>query len=158
MQSKEAMGVDAQEMLHMQLGHKGSHEKIFKPTINEPIAGVSTAYIQSKQDRGLPKPPPPPIAQANPRLVDLAKQIRAAVEQRFKSGSEAFTKIKKAKPNKITAEELHAAMADWRVAATPEEAAQLVVWCDYNRSGLMDYKEFAKGIMKFDSVLSRSTL
>ena len=47
MQSKEAMGVDAQEMLHQQLGHKTAadkaKERAFNISVNAPVAKESKA-------------------------------------------------------------------------------------------------------------------
>ena len=124
LQSKEAMGVDSQEMLAKQLGHKTDAErKAFVPSINAATT------------------------EPNARILELMGQIRHAVEQRYRSPAEAFCKIRKAKPHKITAEELHQAMGEWRVLASTMEAAKLVEICDTNHSGLMDYAEFAKSIM-----------
>jgi Ca2+-binding EF-hand superfamily protein len=123
MQSKEAMGEDGFKMLDMQLGHN-VHEKGFIPSINEQ----------------------PPEAQVKAKA--LARNIANVIEAKFKSPAEAFCKIKKKKPNKVTAAELYEAIAEWRVVTTLKETEALVAMLDDNGNGLLDFSEFAQGIIK----------
>lgn len=120
MQSKDAMGVDAFEMLNQQLGH-GTTDKGFVPSIN---------------------------VQDDEKVEKLRAQIEAAISTNFTSSRTAFVKMAKAKSNKCTAEELHKAVVSWRVPTSLKEVQSLVARLDDNGNGMLDYQEFAKGLMR----------
>ena len=125
------MGVDAQEILAKQLGHKSDDVGHYKAPASSP--------------------------QDDAEVIDaLQKAIEVAVNARYPSGRDAFCRIRKRRANKVTASELHEAVKGWGVAATVDEVEALIKRFDVNGNQLMDFHEFSQHVMRTDADLGRA--
>jgi Ca2+-binding EF-hand superfamily protein len=120
MQSLEAMGVDAQEMLNLQLGH--GKEKAYKISINDGMDDTAFAVQMSDEDR--------------------LKQASNAMNSRFTDMFKAFQYVDLDGSGTVDEKELLHALDLWNVPIDKASVKKLIAKCDHDGDGGIDYKEF----------------
>ena len=151
MQSKEAMGVDSQEMLAKQLGH--GDKKYFDPSINAK-GGVSSTKPGAKV---AVKPPTPQVAAAPPAKKALTheekfqqekeiKSLMAMAEEgmnsRFSDMFKAFQYVDLDRSGRLSKQELRRALDLWNIPISDEQLDMILGTMDDDDDGGISYEEF----------------
>jgi Ca2+-binding EF-hand superfamily protein len=145
MQSLEAMGVDAQEMLNLQLGH--GKEKAYKISINatddDAPPGSGGRGRGGSPRAPAPKPKPQKSkAQMEKETKMFIDQASNAMNSRFTDMFKAFQYVDLDKSGTLNKKELRRALDFWNVPLDEEMLEQLISACDHDGDGEVDYKEF----------------
>ena len=130
MQSKEAMGVDAQEMLNEQLGHK--KHKNYK----------MASFVEEDDKKGK-KGKKKTLADYDKKEVDGFKDLAStAVNSRFSNMRKAFQYLDQDGNGKVGRGEVQRALHMWGVPFDEEKLDALMLQLDSDGDGTVSYDEF----------------
>jgi len=145
MQSKEAMGVDSQEMLAHQLGHtKQKHHDV---SINAKAApAASKAAAAAPQPAAAPPPPKKMSAeddfQRRQKLKGLLSMAEEGLNSRFSDMYKAFQSIDLDRSGRLSKKEISRALDLWNVPISDDDLDFLLADCDQDGDGGVSYTEF----------------
>ena len=155
MQSKEAMGVDSQEMLAHQLGH-GKHAK-HSVSINDPEPTAEDVVAAVKEQRAQKSPPkedkPLPTNPNREKLKSstFVKMASDGLNSRFSDMFKAFQYVDLDRSGTLNEKEIRRALDMWNIPLDHDKLLDLISACDADGNGEVDYKEFV-------DVLARDTV
>jgi len=150
------MGVDSQEALAAQLGHKSEAE----------IAKQKSFSVSINSSGRPPATPPPMMMRAPPAAapVQASAASRAALKQstfvkgasdalnsRFSDMFKAFQYVDLDRSGTLDNKEIRRALDLWNIPIDDVKLAELIQACDHDGDGQVDYKEFV-------DVLARDTV
>jgi Ca2+-binding EF-hand superfamily protein len=146
MQSKEAMGVDAQEMMAQQLGHGGI--KKYNVSINAPTHdGARRSGTPQQAPRGAATAASVPSATVKP-AVDKQKLKNSsfvrgasdALNSRFSDMFKAFQYVDLDRSGTLDKKEILRALDMWNIPMDDAKLDELISACDVDGDGQVDYK------------------
>jgi len=156
MQSLEAMGVDSQEMLAEQLGHKKLTK--FIPTVNSKSGrpATPTGLGRPATPTGLGRPATPTsLAPAAPKALtheqkfQQEKELKAIMAQaeeslnsRFSDMYKAFQYIDLDRSGRLSRDEIRRALDLWNIPLDDSKLDLMLGDCDLDGDGGVSYEEF----------------
>ena len=150
MQSLEAMGVDSQEMLAHQLGHKSKkqHESI---SINASAPKAAVPQVAAPAASRAPTASKPTATREQLKNSAFVKSASDALNSRFSDMFKAFQYVDLDRSGTLNEKEIRRALDMWNIPISDEKLRELILACDFDGDGAVDYKEFV-------DVLARDTV
>ena len=146
MQSKEAMGVDAQEMLAHQLGH--SKQKKFVPTINTSTAAKAKPATETSTAMTAAPAASTALPSGTTGQPALASMAANAIHGRFTDMFKAFQFVDTDRSGYLSRDEIFRALDLWNIPVSAEQVEQLIRSCDFNADGGVSYEEFVDALAR----------
>jgi Ca2+-binding EF-hand superfamily protein len=155
MQSKEAMGVDSQEMLAHQLGH--NKQKKFVPTINskggpEPAAAAAAMPMAPMAAPAAPAAPKKLTADEEfaqkQELKGLLSMAEEGLNSRFSDMYKAFQYVDLDRSGRLSKKESSRALDLWNVPIDDAKLDLLLGDIDADNDGGISYEEFVDALAR----------
>jgi len=144
MQSKQAMGVDAYELMDQQLGHAKVKKAVGSINDDPTAAGAPPATMASSAV-GSRRSMPVRTAVVDDQLV---KKTTDAIASRFSNMRKAFEYVDLDRSGTLDEKELLRAIDMWNIPIDAATIQSLMAACDSNGDGRINYAEFVDALAR----------
>jgi len=144
LQSKDAMGIDAYEMMDQQLGHNQNKSK-FIPSVNKAAQSAPAAPAVVSQPAIVAAAAPPRVlssAEYQKELKDLMGMAENGLNSRFSDMFKAFQYVDLDRSGRLSKKEIARALDMWNVPMDDAKLDMLMKECDADGDGGISYEEF----------------